>query len=242
MDIKSLVQWCVNRYLSLVERYKGALYERDMYFQPNLIKRDKLAKLIFLTALLNNREDEEEIYSNSEEMLSAIERTLDSLYENIKGYWDESWTICMNLWKYKEKVNYEYNCFFFQLLIVEYFVRRLKQEDEIEWLEHKLIELPIYYERGEELRKIAAKDSLKKLMELLEEYAYIFNINERGLRLETVKIYSFYERYFYLAELGKKKNQWYICSSEVYREDEGNTGNHPAAPHTYGQRVPVCIR
>lgn len=218
MEVKSLVQWCVNRYLSIIERFKVELYERDMYFQPNLVKREKLSKLIFLTALLNSREDEDELCANSKEIIVLIEKTLDSLYENVNGYWDGEWTICMNLWKYKENADYEYNCFFFQLLIVEFFLRRSKNKILVEYIEDKMLRLPIDYEMGKKNCKVKAKDLLKILLDLLEDYSYIFNINQKGLRLDAVRIYSFYERYFYFAELGKSKSEWYLKSESTDRD------------------------
>ena len=57
MELRSYIQWSVNQYLDLIQLFKQPLYKQNGNFQPNLIERVRLKKLLYLTLLFNEESE-----------------------------------------------------------------------------------------------------------------------------------------------------------------------------------------
>ena len=216
MEVKIFVQWCVNQYLDLIQIFKNFIYEKDSNFQPGLVERNRLAKLIYLTALLN---EYEEIIGNSGNALEQIRNILDSFYETVQGRWNGKIEKHTNLWKYQVEKEFEYDCFFLQLFILELFLRRLGDINNIDWIEKYLINVPLQYEANydEENDYIISlsdvDDGLNRLSRLMEENTYIFEPSDKNIyRVDYLKIYFFYEKYFFMNKYKVKKGELCLIS------------------------------
>ena len=216
MEVKIFVQWCVNQYLDLIQIFKNSIYEKDSNFQPGLVERNRLAKLIYLTALLN---EYEEIIGNSGNALEQIRNILDSFYETVQGRWNGKIEKHTNLWKYHVEKEFEYDCFFLQLFILELFLRRLGDINYIDWIEKYLINVPLQYETNydEENDYIISlsdvDDGLNRLSRLMEENTYIFEPSDKNIyRVDYLKIYFFYEKYFFMNKYKVKKGELCLIS------------------------------
>ncbi len=216
MEVKIFVQWCVNQYLDLIQIFKNSIYEKDSNFQPGLVERNRLAKLIYLTALLN---EYEEIIGNSGNALEQIRNILDSFYETVQGRWNGKIEKHTNLWKYQVEKEFEYDCFFLQLFILELFLRRLGDINNIDWIEKYLINVPLQYEANydEENDYIISlsdvDDGLNRLSRLMEENTYIFEPSDKNIyRVDYLKIYFFYEKYFFMNKYKVKKGELCLIS------------------------------
>lgn len=216
MELRSFVQWCVNQYLDLIQIFEQALYKKESNFQPNLVDGKRLQKLIYLTRLYNS--DERELGDKQNDILLDIGRILDSLYENIYGYWDGAYSVHMNLWKYSIDVDYGYNCFFFQLLIAELFLKYSGEKEKVKQIESHLIDFPIEYETQPENINLndyqpclpGVENAVEYFSNLLRDNMHIFNISNRACwRLDTLGICSFYKKYFTMKYIGKRKDILY---------------------------------
>lgn len=216
MELRSYIQWSVNQYLDLIQLFKQPLYKQNSNFQPNLIERVRLKKLLYLTLLFN--EENELLEDTADDILSEIEKILDSLYEKVHGYWKEKYSTHMNLWKYSINVEYSYNCFFLQLFIVELFMAYSEDQMNLDWIEECLIDVPILCERSREIPEvyITSKYSIEptkdmqRLGWLLKSNRKILDIPEKVcFRLDTLAVYSFYEKYFYMKQINKCKDTLY---------------------------------
>ena len=219
MELRSFVQWCVNQYLDLVQIFEQELYKKESNFQPNLVDGKRLQKLIYLTMLYNS--EDRELDNKQNDILVDIERILDSLYENIYGYWGGAYSVHMNLWRYSIDVDYGYNCFFFQLLIVELFLKYSGEYEKVKKIESYLIDFPVEYEvqsknvNSYDYQPCLAdiENAIEHFRDLLRDHMHIFNISNRACwRLDTLGICSFYKKYFTMKYIGK-------CKDILYRFD-----------------------
>lgn len=211
MELRIFVQWCVNQYLNQIDIFKKAIYEKDGHFQPGLIERERLVKLIYLTALYNGAEIISDGYND---ILKQIEVTVESLYEKIYGTWRGRPAIHINMWRYQIDKDYEYDCFFFMLFILELFLRREENAEEEEWIEESLLNIPLQcelnYPEGSDYSKNEAKieKELERLIELLKENHYIFEpADKNSYRVDYLNVYSFYQKYFFMNKYKMRKNE-----------------------------------
>lgn len=216
MELKSFVQWSINQYLDLIQMFKQHLYRQNSNFQPNLVERARMKRLLYLTLLFN--EDAQFLENEKVDILSELEIILDSLYEKVQGYWNGIYSTHMNLWKYSINIEYDYNCFFFQLFIVELFLKYSGDYETVEWIENYLVDIPIQYEKPQEhlcldsslSHSVEPISDIQRLCLLLESNRRILDISAQGsFRLDTLAVYSFYKKYFYMKYINKSKNMLY---------------------------------
>ena len=84
MELRSYIQWSVNQYLDLIQLFKQPLYKQNSNFQPNLIERVRLKKLLYLTLLFN--EENELLEDTADDILSEIENICDEIIIIDNGY------------------------------------------------------------------------------------------------------------------------------------------------------------
>ena len=137
----------------------------------------------------------------------------------MQGRWNGKIEKHTNLWKYQVEKEFEYDCFFLQLFILELFLRRLGDINNIDWIEKYLINVPLQYEANydEENDYIISlsdvDDGLNRLSRLMEENTYIFEPSDKNIyRVDYLKIYFFYEKYFFMNKYKVKKGELCLIS------------------------------
>ena len=186
----------------MTDRVKHTIYRKNAQYTPALLDITLAQKCIFLTALINNvpfmREGKEEIYEQ-------IKRGLEASYEKIKGTWKKQSKDCINTARLYVDENFSGDLFFLQLMIAAddlYY----SGDAQIEWVEKNMINLPIERELGRNRleQEVNAEDFLGKFANIIDKEKTIFYMrDEFGTErqwFDYMKIYNFYEYYWYLAE------------------------------------------
>lgn len=202
MEYMNFIHWCINQYIMMTDRVKHTIYRKNAQYTPALLDITLAQKCIFLTALINNvpfmREGKEEIYEQ-------IKRGLEASYEKIKGTWKKQSKDCINTARLYVDENFSGDLFFLQLMIAAddlYY----SGDAQIEWVEKNMINLPIERELGRNRleQEVNAEDFLGKFANIIDKEKTIFYMrDEFGTErqwFDYMKIYNFYEYYWYLAE------------------------------------------
>ena len=91
--------------------------------------------------------------------------------------------------------------------------------NNIDWIEKYLINVPLQYEANydEENDYIISlsdvDDGLNRLSRLMEENTYIFEPSDKNIyRVDYLKIYFFYEKYFFMNKYKVKKGELCLIS------------------------------
>ena len=225
MEYMNFIHWCINQYIVMANRVKNSIYRKNGQYTPALLDITLAQKCIFLTALINDlplvRGDNGIVYDQ-------INQGLIASYEKIKGTWKGKNKECINTSRLYVRESFSGDLFFLQLMIAAddlYYGGDLENNT---WVEQNMIDLPVDrelslnrharlkdgYKRGglvdRELgengggKRISAKDFLSKFIKIIDKEKDIFYMrDEFGVEsqwFDYMKIYNFYEHYWYLAE------------------------------------------
>lgn len=199
----NFIHWCINQYIVMANRVKNSIYRKNAQYTPALLDITLVQKCIFLTALINDfpfvREDKRVIYDQ-------IKRGVEASYEKIKGTWKGENKYCINASRLYVDGKFSGDLFFLQLMIV---LDDLYYDGDIEksrWVKKNMIDLPVDRELLGKIvgQKVNAKDFLRNFNKIVEKEKDIFCMqDEFGVEIQWfdyMKIYNFYEYYWYLAE------------------------------------------
>ena len=182
---------------------KNSIYRKNAQYTPALLDITLAQKCIFLTALINNlplvREDKKIVYDQ-------IKQGLVASYEKIKGTWKGKNKDCINTSRLYVGESFSGDLFFLQLMIAAddlYYGGDLENNT---WVEQNMINLPVERELSlnRHREKINAKNFLSKFTKIIDKEKDIFYMRDEfdveNQWFDYMKIYNFYEYYWYLAE------------------------------------------
>lgn len=199
----NFIHWCVNQYIVMANCVKNSIYRKNAQYTPALLDITLAQKCIFLTALINNlplvREDKKIVYDQ-------IKQGLVASYEKIKGTWKGKNKDCINTSRLYVGESFSGDLFFLQLMIAAddlYYGGDLENNT---WVEQYMLDLPVDRELGvnRHREKINAKNFLSKFTKIIDKEKDIFYMRDEfdveNQWFDYMKIYNFYEYYWYLAE------------------------------------------
>lgn len=203
MEYMNFIHWCVNQYIVMANCVKNSIYRKNAQYTPALLDITLAQKCIFLTALINNlplvREDKKIVYDQ-------IKQGLVASYEKIKGTWKGKNKDCINTSRLYVGESFSGDLFFLQLMIAAddlYYGGDLENNT---WVEQYMLDLPVDRELGvnRHREKINAKNFLSKFTKIIDKEKDIFYMRDEfdveNQWFDYMKIYNFYEYYWYLAE------------------------------------------
>ena len=203
MEYMNFIHWCVNQYIVMANCVKNSIYRKNAQYTPALLDITLAQKCIFLTALINNlplvREDKRIVYDQ-------IKQGLVASYEKIKGTWKGKNKDCINTSRLYVGESFSGDLFFLQLMIAAddlYYGGDLENNT---WVEQNMINLPVERELSlnRHREKINAKNFLSKFTKIIDKEKDIFYMRDEfdveNQWFDYMKIYNFYEYYWYLAE------------------------------------------
>lgn len=203
MEYMNFIHWCVNQYIVMANCVKNSIYRKNAQYTPALLDITLAQKCIFLTALINNlplvREDKKIVYDQ-------IKQGLVASYEKIKGTWKGKNKDCINTSRLYVGESFSGDLFFLQLMIAAddlYYGGDLENNT---WVEQNMINLPVERELSlnRHREKINAKNFLSKFTKIIDKEKDIFYMRDEfdveNQWFDYMKIYNFYEYYWYLAE------------------------------------------
>ena len=203
MEYMNFIHWCVNQYIVMANCVKNSIYRKNAQYTPALLDITLAQKCIFLTALINNlplvREDKKIVYDQ-------IKQGLVASYEKIKGTWKGKNKDCNNTSRLYVGESFSGDLFFLQLMIAAddlYYGGDLENNT---WVEQNMINLPVERELSlnRHREKINAKNFLSKFTKIIDKEKDIFYMRDEfdveNQWFDYMKIYNFYEYYWYLAE------------------------------------------
>ena len=203
MEYMNFIHWCINQYIVMANCVKNSIYRKNAQYTPALLDITLAQKCIFLTALINDlplvRGDKGIVYDQ-------IKQGLVASYEKIKGTWKGKNKDCINTSRFYVGESFSGDLFFLQLMIA---VDDLYYGGDLEnntWVEQYMLDLPVDRELGvnRHREKINAKNFLSKFTKIIDKEKDIFYMrDEFGVEsqwFDYMKIYNFYEHYWYLAE------------------------------------------
>ena len=203
MEYMNFIHWCVNQYIVMANCVKNSIYRKNAQYTPALLDITLAQKCIFLTALINNlplvREDKKIVYDQ-------IKQGLVASYEKIKGTWKGKNKDCINTSRLYVGESFSGDLFFLQLMIAAddlYYGGALETNT---WVEQYMLDLPVDRELGvnRHREKINAKNFLSKFTKIIDKEKDIFYMRDEfdveNQWFDYMKIYNFYEYYWYLAE------------------------------------------
>ena len=203
MEYMNFIHWCINQYIVIANRVKNSIYRKNAQYTPALLDITLAQKGIFLTALINDsplvREDKGLVYDQ-------IKRGLEASYEKIKGTWKGENKDCINTSRLYVDESFSGDLFFLQLMIVLDDLYYGGDFENNTWVEQYMIDLPVDRELGVkgDGQKVNAKNFLSKFTKIIDKEKDIFYMrDEFGIEsqwFDYMKIYNFYEYYWYLAE------------------------------------------
>ena len=203
MEYMNFIHWCINQYVVMANRVKSSIYRKNAQYTPALLDITLAQKCIFLTALINDlpfvRGDKETVYDQIMQGLAAS-------YEKIKGTWKGDNKDCINTTRLYINESFSGELFFLQLMIVLDDLYYGGDFEKNTWIEQYMIDLPVDRELGVtgDGQKVNAKNFLSKFTKIIDKEKDIFYMrDEFGTEsqwFDYMKIYNFYEYYWYLAE------------------------------------------
>lgn len=203
MECMNFIHWCINQYVAMANRVKNSIYRKDAQYTPALLDITLAQKCIFLTALINDlplvRGDKGMVYDQIKQGLAAS-------YEKIKGTWKGENKDCINTTRLYINESFSGELFFLQLMIAADDLYYSEDFENYTWVEQNMIDLPVDRELGVNNagKRINAKNSLSNLKKIIDKEKDIFYMrDEFGVEsqwFDYMKIYNFYEYYWYLAE------------------------------------------
>ena len=203
MECMNFIHWCINQYVAMANRVKNSIYRKDAQYTPALLDITLAQKCIFLTALINDlplvRGDKGMVYDQIKQGLAAS-------YEKIKGTWKGENKDCINTTRLYINESFSGELFFLQLMIAADDLYYSEDFENYTWVEQNMIDLPVDRELGVNNagKRINAKNSLSNLKKIIDKEKDIFYMrDEFGVEsqwFDYMKIYNFYEHYWYLAE------------------------------------------
>ena len=205
MEYTNFVHWCINQYIMMSNRVKNSIYRKNMQYTPSLLDITLAQKCIFLTAVLN---DLPFVRENKQNSFNQIGKVLEASYEKIKGNWKNKSKICVNTMKYYVETNVSYNSFFLQLLIAQDDLYYGGEVNLTRWIEDNMIDLPVDCETVKNVSRedVRAERYLETLSGIIKKEEQIFYMKDEfgvdSLWFDYMKIYNFYEHYWYMCEFG----------------------------------------
>lgn len=203
MEYMNFIHWCINQYVVMANRVKGSIYRKNAQYTPALLDITLAQKCIFLTALINDlplvRGDKGTVYDQTKQGLTAS-------YEKIKGTWKGENKDCINTTRLYINESFSGELFFLQLMIVLDDLYYGGDFENNTWIEQYMIDLPVDRELGVkgDGQKVNAKNFLSIFTKIIDKEKDIFYMrDEFGVEsqwFDYMKIYNFYEYYWYLAE------------------------------------------
>ena len=203
MEYMNFIHWCINQYVVMANRVKSSIYRKNAQYTPALLDITLAQKCIFLTALINDlpllRGDKEIVYDQ-------IKCGLEASYEKIKGTWKGENKECVNTTRLYVNESFSGELFFLQLMIMLDDLYYGGDFENNTWIEQYMIDLPVNRELGVkgDGQKVNAKNFLSKFTKIIDKGKDIFYMrDEFGVErqwFDYMKIYNFYEYYWYLAE------------------------------------------
>lgn len=203
MEYMNFIHWCVNQYIVMANCVKNSIYRKNAQYTPALLDITLAQKCIFLTAMINDlpfvRGDKRIVYAQ-------IKQGLIASYEKIKGTWKGENKECINTSRLYLGKSFLGDLFFLQLMIVADDLYYSEDFENYTWVEQNMIDLPVDRELGVNNagKRINAKNSLSNLKKIIDKGKDIFYMrDEFGVEsqwFDYMKIYNFYEHYWYLAE------------------------------------------
>lgn len=203
MEYMNFIHWCVNQYIVMANCVKNSIYRKNGQYTPALLDITLAQKCIFLTALINDlpfvRGDKGIVYDQ-------INQGLIASYEKIKGTWKGKNKECINTSRLYVGESFSGDLFFLQLMIAAddlYYGGDLENNT---WVEQNMINLPVERELSlnRHREKINAKNFLSKFTKIIDKEKDIFYMRDEfdveNQWFDYMKIYNFYEYYWYLAE------------------------------------------
>lgn len=127
-------------------------------------------------------------------------------YEKIKGTWKGENKECVNTTRLYVNESFSGELFFLQLMIMLDDLYYGGDFENNTWIEQYMIDLPVNRELGikGDGQKVNAKNFLSKFTKIIDKGKDIFYMrDEFGIEsqwFDYMKIYNFYEYYWYLAE------------------------------------------
>lgn len=203
MEYMNFIHWCINQYIGMANLVKNSIYKKNSQYTPALLDITLAQKCIFLTALIN---DLPLVQGDKGVVYDQIKRGLDASYEKIKGTWKGQSKECINTARLYMDESFSGDLFFLQLMIASddlYYGGDLGNNI---WVELNMIDLPVDRELGVKRagQEVDAKDFLSKFTKIIDKEKNIFYMrDEFGVEsqwFDYMKIYNFYEYYWYLAE------------------------------------------
>lgn len=203
MEYMNFIHWCINQYVVMANRVKSSIYRKNAQYTPALLDITLAQKCIFLTALINDlplvRGDKGTVYDQTKQGLTAS-------YEKIKGTWKGENKDCINTTRLYINESFSGELFFLQLMIVLDDLYYGGDFENNTWIEQYMIDLPVDRELGVkgDGQKVNAKNFLSIFTKIIDKEKDIFYMrDEFGVEsqwFDYMKIYNFYEYYWYLAE------------------------------------------
>lgn len=203
MEYMNFIHWCINQYIVMANCVKNRIYRKNGQYTPALLDITLAQKCIFLTAMINDlpfvRGDKRIVYAQ-------IKQGLIASYEKIKGTWKGENKECINTSRLYLGESFSGDLFFLQLMIVADDLYYSEDFENYTWVEQNMIDLPVDRELGVNNagKRINAKNSLSNLKKIIDKEKDIFYMrDEFGVEsqwFDYMKIYNFYEHYWYLAE------------------------------------------
>lgn len=203
MEYMNFIHWCINQYIVMANRVKNSIYRKNAQYTPALLDITLAQKCIFLTALIN---DLPLVRGGKGGVYDQIKRGLEASYEKIKGTWKGENKDCINTTRLYVNESFSGDLFFLQLMIVLDDLYYGGDFENNTWVEQYMIDLPV--DRGLGVKgdgqKVNAKNFLSKFTKIIDKEKDIFYMrDEFGVEsqwFDYMKIYNFYEYYWYLAE------------------------------------------
>ena len=203
MEYMNFIHWCINQYVAMANRVKNSIYRKDAQYTPALLDITLAQKCIFLTALIN---DLPLLRGGKEVVYDQIKHGLEASYEKIKGTWKGKNKECVNTTRLYVDESFSGELFFLQLMIMLDDLYYGGDFENNTWIEQYMIDLPVNRELGVkgDGQKVNAKNFLSKFTKIIDKGKDIFYMrDEFGVErqwFDYMKIYNFYEYYWYLAE------------------------------------------
>lgn len=202
MEYMDFIHWCINQYIIMTNRVKNSIYRKNAQYTPALLDITLAQECIFLTALVN---DFSFVRENKKEVYNQIGCGLEASYEKITGTWKNKKKACINTAKIYVDETFSGDLFFLQLMIAQddlYY----GNDQQNEWIKQNMIDLPVEREvNGKKFQgEVNAQDFLDKFAQIINRERTIFYMrDEFGTEtqwFDYMKIYNFYEHYWYLAQ------------------------------------------
>ena len=203
MEYMNFIHWCINQYVVMANRVKSSIYRKNAQYTPALLDITLAQKCIFLTALIN---DLPLLRGGKEVVYDQIKHGLEASYEKIKGTWKGKNKECVNTTRLYVDESFSGELFFLQLMIMLDDLYYGGDFENNTWIEQYMIDLPVNRELGVkgDGQKVNAKNFLSKFTKIIDKGKDIFYMrDEFGVErqwFDYMKIYNFYEYYWYLAE------------------------------------------